>query len=462
MNKKSIEFKLKMITLLIVSITTSIIIYSAFLIYHKNINYPTVNKGRVLTNSVKTDIEEVLEKDDFSNEVESSYKYAVIDLEGKVLKSSINKYAKGDSIDLKESLEYDTHASMQETEVVKYSAPLIVKGKQTGTIIFLIPMEKFLENIPEMQSFINLIPIIIGGLLVIILSIYLFLYLKKDILIPINSLHESACRILNGDFSYVIKYDYYGEIGGFCHDFEAMRDELKFTKEKEVEIKNNEKELLAYLSHDIKTPLTAISGYVSGIKDGIVKDRDGINNYCNITLNRVRMLTKLLDDILEHSKAELNKMNIQLEEFYSGDFFYNIIEDLSIEIKSKDIEFIYPNNIPNVIINGDRKRLSQVMYNLVSNGIKYSKEKGTIAIYFHILENYLYVYVKDNGMGISLKDVEYIFDKFYRGEKSRNQNIPGSGLGLSISKYIVEAHGGAINCQESSAKGTTMFFTIPI
>lgn len=102
------------------------------------------------------------------------------------------------------------------------------------------------------------------------------------------------------------------------------------------------------------------------------------------------------------------------------------------------------------------------MYNLVSNSIKYSKEKGEIEIYFDIVAEQLQIYIRDTGIGIASNDIPYIFNKFFRGEKSRNQNIPGSGLELSISKYIVEAHGGAISCIESSSKGINMCFTLPI
>ena len=184
--------------------------------------------------------------------------------------------------------------------------------------------------------------------------------MKKDVLLPLASVHESARKILKGDFSYEIHYDYDTEMGLFCHDFEAMRD------------------------------------------------------------------------------------------------------DLSIEIISKKIHFIFPDEILDLLLNGDKKRLSQVMYNLVSNSIKYSREEGIISIYFKKTGNYLKVYIKDTGIGISTADIPYIFNKFYRAEKCRNQNIPGSGLGLSISKYIVEAHGGFINCVESSLNGTIICFGLPI
>ncbi|MDP4146337.1 MAG: HAMP domain-containing sensor histidine kinase [Bacillota bacterium] len=462
MNSKSMAFKLRNFTLLIIVFAAAVSIYSYYLLYSKNAYYPTVNKGRILTSSTKIAIEDAIAKNNLNVKLKSKYAFAVIDLKGKILQSTINKYKKDEIINLNNFIEYDNKASAEVSGFVKYSTPLAINNTQVGTAIFLIPKEDFLSTKPSILTILNIIPIIISLLILTILTIYIVVCLKKDILEPLARLHESARRILKGDFSYEIRYDYESEMGMFSHDFEAMRDELKFSREKELAIKANEKELLACLSHDIKTPLTAIHGYVSGIKDGIVKDKAGIDNYCTIILNRMKMLTKLLDDILEHSKAELNKMEIVLDEFYCGDFFKDTLEDLSVETESKGLKFIYPDKIPNLLINGDRKRLSQVMYNLVSNSIKYSKEHGEICIYFEDREKYLYVYVKDTGVGIPSADVPYIFNRFYRSEKSRNQNIPGSGLGLSISKYIIESHGGVINCVQSSADGTIICFSIPI
>ena len=462
MNNQSISCKTKAFSLSVIVLVTFVMIYSAFLIYNKNNYYPTVNKGRLLTYSIKINMEEALEKNELIPALKSDYFYAVIDLNGKVLVSSISEYNKDSRVNLKDFLEYDNKASVKQPGLIKYTVPLIIKNTQEGTAIFLIPKEDISSSSPNFTTFINLIPIIIALMMIIILTIYAYIFSKKDILAPLTALHESSRRILKGDFSYEIQYDYDTEIGLFSHDFEAMRDELMFSKEKELSIKVNEKELLACLSHDIKTPLTAIHGYVSGIKDGIVKDKVGIENYCTIILNRIKMLSKLLEDILEHSKAELNKMNILLAEFYSSDFFSDIIEDLSVEINSKGLYFVQPDKIPNLLLNGDKKRLAQVMYNLVSNSIKYSKEQGIISIYFKNTGGYLKVYIKDTGIGISSADIPYIFNKFYRAEKCRNQSIPGSGLGLSISKYIVEAHGGFISCIESSANGTTICFGLPI
>lgn len=462
MNKEKISFKFRRFFLISTLLLIFLIVYSYVIVYKQNSYYPTVNNGRILTNNIKVKLENAVETNNFKKYIKSDFKYSVVDLNGRILMSSIKQYKRNNIVNLYDFMQYDAKSNEINKDVIKYIEPLISNNSQIGSVIFLIPKECFLRTPPFYKTLFQIIPLVAAFLVLMIFFVYIGLLVKKDILEPIYSLDKSAKSILKGDFSYKIKYDYGNEVGVFCHDFEDMRDELKFSKEKEAEIKRNEKELLACISHDIKTPLTAIHGYVSGIKDGIVKDREGIEKYCILILKRIKMLSKLLDDILEHSKAELNKMNIVIIEFYCGDFFRDILEDLSIEIESKNLKFQMPNEIPNLILKADKKRISEVIYNLISNSIKYSNEKSTISVCFEVTKNYLKVYVKDTGIGIASEDVPYIFNKFYRGEKSRNQNIQGSGLGLSISKYIVEAHGGFIECVTSSSKGTTMCFSLPI
>lgn len=462
MNREKISFKFRRFFLISAVLLIFSIVYSYVIVYNQNSYYPTVNNGRILTNNIKVKLEKAVQANSYKKDIKSDFKYAVVDLNGRILMSSINEYKRNTTVNLYDFMQYDGKFKERNKDVIKYSEQLISNNSQIGSVIFLIPKEYFLKTPPLYKTLLQIVPLAAAFLVLMAFFICIGLLVENDILDPINSLDKSAKSILKGDFSYKIKYDYDNEIGVFCHDFEDMRDELKFSKETEAEIKRSEKELLACISHDIKTPLTAIHGYVSGIKDGIVKDKEGIEKYCTLILKRIKMLSKLLEDILEHSKAELNKMNIVIIEFYCGDFFRDILEDLSIEIESKNLKFEMPNEIPNLILKADKKRISEVIYNLISNSIKYSNEKSTISVCFEATKNYLKVYVKDTGIGIASEDVPYIFNKFYRGEKSRNQNIQGSGLGLSISKYIVEAHGGFIECVTSSSKGTTMCVSLPI
>jgi HAMP domain-containing protein len=349
MNRESISFKLKVFLVSTIILVCLAIIYSYFMFYNKNTFYPTVNKGRLLTNSTKVKLEEDLSNNSTSLQEKSNFNYTVVDIKGRVLFSSISDYKINTVVSLQDFMEYDSKSSLEHPAFVRYTQPFIINNTEVGSVAFLIPKKDFLDQSPDFLTLLDVIPISIALIIIIILIISVYIFAQKNILRPIATLNESASKILKGDFSYKIKYDYDTEIGAFCHNFEAMRDELKFSKEKEVAIKN-----------------------------------------------------------------------------------------------------------------GDKKRISQVMYNLISNSIKYSKENGTISIYFENTANYMKIYIKDNGIGISSADMPYIFKKFYRGEKSRNQNISGSGLGLSISKYIVEAHGGFINCVQSSSEGTTICFSLPI
>lgn len=174
--------------------------------------------------------------------------------------------------------------AMKSKDLINYSAPIIINNQQRATAIFFIPKKDFIEWEPSKLTFVEFLPVLLAIFLIVLLSLYIYRLIRKDVLAPLNSLHACASQILKGDFTYKSSYDYDTEIGEFCHDFEAMREEIRFSKEQEAKIKQSEKELLACISHDIKTPLTAIHGYVSGIKDGIVKDKPGIDNYCSIIL----------------------------------------------------------------------------------------------------------------------------------------------------------------------------------
>ncbi|MGH4126034.1 MAG: hypothetical protein ACREV6_24270 [Clostridium sp.] len=229
--------KFKVFTLSIIILSTFVIIYSAALIYSKNEFYPTANKGRLLTNSAKINIEQALAKNGFTNEIKSQYSFTVIDLGGRVLSSSITKYKKDMVINLKDFIEYDNKASPEEPGLVKYSTPLIINNTQIGTAIFLISKADFFNVLPIASTLLNILPMIISLIIIIIIAISIYVFSENDILAPLTELHKSARRILKGDFSYKTQYDYDSEIGSFCHDFEAMRDELKLSKEKEIAIK---------------------------------------------------------------------------------------------------------------------------------------------------------------------------------------------------------------------------------
>jgi len=281
----------------------------------------------------------------------------------------------------------------------------------------------------------------------------------KDILEPINKIHKVTNSIREGHLKERLYYDYDGEIGTLCHDFEGLRSDLEYSTENEKMLKEKEKLLMAYISHDLRTPIATISGYVEGIHNDIVKG-DRVHEYTAIILKKIGMLNSLIDDILEHSQAQLHEFEIKKCECYSRQYFEEIMMEAKQDVEKKGLVFSY-SQIPEVLINIDGKRIKQVMQNLLGNAMKFTNE-GQISVNYTLVKNYLLIAVKDTGVGIAAIDIPMIFDEFYRGEKARTLNVQGSGLGLSISKYIVEQHGGRIECDSILDQWTEVQFSIPI
>jgi len=413
------------------------------------------NLLRIETSNQRELIKEMFKENNYYME-NDFYNYTVINLKGEAIFSSIDDFNKGEKINLENEIGYDNAFHNRKNALIRYSIPLVNNDVQEGIIIIDLP-QSILKKESKNEKF---IPLWILLFLIGILAFMINRFVKIDIIKPIKELHSSAKTILNGSYKCKVNYDYHGEIGEFCHDFEAMRDEIIDSKEKEEKFKRNEKELLACISHDLKTPLSSISGYVEGIRDGIVNDEDGIKRYSNIILKKSKELSKLIDDILEQSKTELNEMSIERTEIYSNDYFMEVLGDLSIDVATHNMKLDVKGQLPRALISIDIIRINQVINNIISNSIKYSRSGEKIEIWVDDEIDKITVNIKDFGSGISIDDIPFVFNKFYRGEKYRNTNISGSGLGLSISKYIVESHGGNIKCSSSLESGTTISFTI--
>ncbi len=378
----------------------------------------------------------------------TNYHYAVINLDGTVA------YSKGIRLNRKVNL----HSLGAPT-----SEYLLVPFEQDGEMAGFVYVELqpyFCEK--------NTAPVVLwSGVFLAALAFSLFAggsllsTIKNDVFEPISQLHSSTCDILYGRLDKPVRYDYDGEIGTLCHDFELMRTELSDGLRREKRLKDNEKLLMASISHDLKTPLATVSGYLESICLGVVTDEQDVKRYCKNALDKTVLLGKMTNDILEHSKAELRQLSIEKKEVYSAEFFGELTTLLSFDAKSRGFT-LTTGDIPNVIISLDQTRIAQVLENLVGNSFKYGIEGGEINISFSQTPKLLFVTVKDNGQGISPEDLPFVFNRFFRGDKARTQKIPGSGLGLSIVKYIVEQHGGTIECDSILGCGTEMRFSLKI
>jgi signal transduction histidine kinase len=446
--KKSVCF-----LLLILTTTLLLAAYAGIFCIKYAKSNPDVRLMRVSLNSIVNAAENGTLKG-FKNDC-----YTLFGLDGTVIAANRCDYQIGEKIDLHTLSGINEIAENGQKSTVDFISPVIINGKQTGTLLVTVKKTDFEAGLAN--RILPLLPIVFLIVAVCTLLIFLFRLIKNDLLAPSTLLHEATKNILKGDLSTKLSYDYDGEAGALCHDFEAMRDELESGARREKQMLDNEKLLLTCISHDLKTPLAAISGYAEEIRDGFADSQEKMNRNVGMVLKKVQVLSKLIDDILDHSKTELHEFSIEKQELYSFDYFSDVLGDISLDLACSGISF-KAGEIPNVLIEIDAKRIFQVLQNIISNSVKYTKKGGLIEVSFTVSEKELIVSIKDNGEGIAAGDLPFIFDKFYRGEKARTQNIPGSGLGLNIAKYIVENHGGRIECDSVLYAGTTISFSLPI
>lgn len=432
-------------------LTAALILYVLYVFKSTDLTGQIINEARIEV----SDLVRTVEKNDYSKV--KQYTFARIDLSGRIVRSNKKDLKEGRNVNLKKYAGiagYTMH-----NEELWFVEPVIVDEKQTGIlVIFDYPYKN--SALDQYGTGVVLVPFFIGAVICILLY-FIIKTAIKDVLNPLNDLKHITEQIAKHDYEERLIYDYDGEVGSLCHDFEELRDELCITRKRELKMRKNEKELLACLSHDLKTPLASISGYVEGIKSGIVTSQEEIDRYLDIIISKIKFVAKLIDDILEHSKQDLDELGIELKEIYSSDLMDDVLGEISIEVAKAGFHFTCE-KIPDVLLMADKYRIHQVFENVVGNGIKYTKAGGSIEIGFQIYEKDLVISVKDTGKGISVVDLPFIFDKFYRSEKARTMNIPGSGLGLNISKYIIEKHGGRMECDSILGEGTVIRFSLPL
>lgn len=318
------------------------------------------------------------------------------------------------------------------------------------------------KSIEEKAKLYKMLTYGLGGICLIVLVIIFTWYMSGTILKPLKELSRATENISKGNLEYEIRYKNNDEIGKFCIAFDTMREKLKKSLEKQVEYEKSRRELIASISHDLRTPITSIKGYVDGLDEGIASDKDMFQRYISVIKDKTQKLDHLIDDLFQYSKMESGQLAMNIQCVNSMEFFEEIFGNLEIEFKDSPIDFVVQRPIPKVEINIDYYRINQVIDNLMQNAKRYVCDEGKIVVGADIKDDKIEVFVKDNGQGISAKDLPYVFEKFYRGEKSRSREYGGSGLGLSICKYIVEAHNGTIWIEANEGNGTIFYFSLPI
>lgn len=344
-----------------------------------------------------------------------------------------------------------------------------IRQTQVQTInreIFNIEFQSDSVNLMAHQSeqkIIVTLLIAIGAALLVLIALVcgLTIYISRTILNPLKEIYTATEEMTEGNLDYEIFYRKKDEIGRFINGFNLMRSHLKQSLATQRQYEQNRKELIATISHDLRTPLQSIKGYVEGINDGIVQNEKMKKRYLEVILSKTEQLDRLIEDLFEFSKIDLDHLVMEKRLVNSEDYFSNLFWDEEMDIKRKTVEFILTKPIPSVLINIDPIRIQQVITNLLDNAVRYGGTIIKVKISEDLSTKTLKILIKDNGNGIAKEDIPNIFDLFYRGEKSRSRELGGTGLGLSIGKSIIEAHNGTINVESQEGKGSVFIIKIP-
>ena len=252
------------------------------------------------------------------------------------------------------------------------------------------------------------------------------------------------------------------EISALCEDFEEMRQRLKQTSEEKLAFDKENKELISNISHDLKTPITSIKGYVEGIMDGVADTPEKMNRYIRTIYTKANEMDRLINELTFYSKIDTNRIPYTFNKINVKDYFEDCVDDLTAELESSGVSLTYFNYLEeDAVVIADAEQLKRVINNIISNSLKYmDKPKGVINIRLRDVGDFIQIEIEDNGKGISQKDLANIFDRFYRTDASRNSSKGGSGIGLSIVKKIMEDHGGQVWATSKEGTGTTMYLAL--
>lgn len=296
-------------------------------------------------------------------------------------------------------------------------------------------------------------------------DIALGIWIYQSIVKPINLLQIATIQIGDGNLDIPVTPTSKDEIGELCKDFDNMRLRLKELIDDNIRREENIRTMLSNISHDLKTPITAIQGYTEGILDGVADTEEKRIRYLQTIYAKANDMTYLIDELSLYSKMEQNSLPYDFISVNAEQFFSDCIEDVSLDLEAKDIHIFYENKTDkHTCLLIDPEQIKRVLNNLIENACKYmGKPSGKIHICLFDESSQpemLHVSVTDTGAGIPKEHLPHIFERFYRADSSRNSAIRGSGLGLAIVKGIINDHGGTITAESKVGVGSCFTFTL--
>ena len=313
-------------------------------------------------------------------------------------------------------------------------------------------------QMPVMQTAVFL------GLIILLTALILVMWLYGSLIKPLNVLRMATRNMKEGNLDFSISGDPDDELGQLCEEFEEMRLRLKEQIDARMKYEQDTVELISNISHDLKTPLTAIKGYTEGILDGVADTPEKQTKYLRTIYTKALDMTVLVDELGFYSKIDSNIVPYNFERLNVNAYFRDCVDDLSLDMEVKGITLQYISGVTeDTAVRADSEQLRRVVNNITGNAVKYmDKPSGSVTIRTALQDDMVRVDIEDTGAGIAPEDLEHIFERFYRADSSRSTKKGGSGLGLAIAHKIIADHGGTITAASVVGAGSCFTFTVPV
>jgi signal transduction histidine kinase/uncharacterized membrane-anchored protein YhcB (DUF1043 family) len=335
------------------------------------------------------------------------------------------------------------------TQAITIGIPIISGGTVSGAIFIYSDLKDLDKSLGAVTGqLVN--SAVISMLLALILVYTLSRYMVKDI----TKISVAAKKLSKGDFTTRVSIKSKNEVGQLASTFNDMAEDLQKLEGLRISF-------VANVSHELRTPLTSIQGFVQGILDGAIKPEEQ-ETYLNTVLSETKRLNLLITDLLELSKVESGKFPLNMRIFDINELMRRCLITFEHAIDKKELEVDVLFTGERLYVNADPDRIAQVVTNLLDNAVKFSRPKGRLTLRTQVYEDKVYASVKDTGEGIPQKDLPFIFEQFYKVDKSRGRKVQGTGIGLSIVKKIMDQHGEKIWVESKPGEGSVFTFSLKV
>jgi two-component system, OmpR family, phosphate regulon sensor histidine kinase PhoR len=305
-------------------------------------------------------------------------------------------------------------------------------------------------------SLILLSPLIIAVFSYITFYIFIKIFITEKLKILYRSIRKGKFQsTLEGSFSLQDDVIAQAEIETKNWTDEKISEISKLREQEEFR-----REFLGNLAHELKTPVFSIQGYILTLLEGGLEDDSVNRKFLERASNATERMTLLLEDLDNITKMEVNQIELDLTTFDIVELVEDVFKELELRAEGKKITLKFAKEYDQIKVKADRRKITQVLMNLVGNSIDYGSKKGNTTVRFYLMNDIVTIEVSDNGPGIDESELPRLFERFYRVEKSRNRNEGGSGLGLAIVKHILEAHNQSINVRSTIDVGSTFIFSL--